>query len=198
MRRRRSQRASAIGVLGQHHRRIPLEPHQLCPLHRRLPGRRVELFLIQRQDIRCSRHAPLPSGSGRALNGESSANSCENFTVQGQTDWPSSQPFSVPPSPAAALSGSIVLPWSATLPIQRFLRTLNGIGTVPLPTARCGEPNQGNHSGDQRRDRTEGQHRGDRCPEQKRSQQSVKHEYDVRPSDGISNRIRLRVGCTHH
>lgn len=59
MRRRRSQRASAIGVLGQHHRRIPLEPHQLCPLHRRLPGRRVELFLIQRQDIRCERHRAL-------------------------------------------------------------------------------------------------------------------------------------------
>ena len=29
----------------------------------------------------------FPAMNSRARNGESSANSCENFTLQGQTDW---------------------------------------------------------------------------------------------------------------
>ena len=39
---------------------IPPEPGHLRPLHRRLPERRAELLLIQRQNVRRQRHRVLP------------------------------------------------------------------------------------------------------------------------------------------
>ena len=46
--------------VSQNHRRIPLQPRQLRPLHRRLPERRDERVLIQRQDVSRQRHRILP------------------------------------------------------------------------------------------------------------------------------------------
>ena len=42
--------------ISEHHRRVPLQSGQLRPLHRRLPDRRAERVLIQRQNVRRQRH----------------------------------------------------------------------------------------------------------------------------------------------
>jgi len=44
----------------QHHRRVPLEPAQLRPLHRWLSERRGERCLIQNQDVLRQRLCVLP------------------------------------------------------------------------------------------------------------------------------------------
>ncbi len=52
-------RLSAVSSVPQHDLRIPLQPGQLRPLHRRLPECRAELLQIERQDIRRQRHRVL-------------------------------------------------------------------------------------------------------------------------------------------
>ncbi len=57
---RRTYRASMLGCIPEHHRRISPEARRLRPLHRQLPERRTEPRLIQRRDVRRQRHRVLP------------------------------------------------------------------------------------------------------------------------------------------
>ena len=84
---RRSGRSSGLVLIGEHHRRVPLNPRQLRPLHRRVPEGRAERLLVQREDVARQRPVSFPAMNSRALNGESSASACENVTFHGHTLW---------------------------------------------------------------------------------------------------------------